>query len=52
MLYDVHEKLIKSLKEISSNKYTLSTKNISKGLYFVAIFDSEGRKAVKKVILI
>jgi len=50
--YDTQGRLIKRIKEISNNLVTISIHNFNKGIYFVEILSSNGKKTNKKLLII
>ncbi len=49
--YDIQGKLLKDIKQISSNKLKITTKEFAKGLYLVEILDENGNKITNKLII-
>ena len=50
-LYDLQGRSIKRVENFPDNFATISIQNFNKGLYFVEILDSSGKKISKKLLV-
>lgn len=51
IIFDIQGKIIQSHNQLSNNLVTLSTKNITKGIYMVSILNTNGIKIYKKLVI-
>lgn len=49
-IYDLQGKLMSSMTDFSKQQHTISTKNLTSGLYFVEITNTDGSSLIKKLI--